>query len=91
VSALDEVLGRLKNVRREGEGYKVSCPCPSHGRGRGDQNPSLSVGVDPQGKVLLKCFAGCENEDVVPTLGLWMSDLFEPRESRDSTKRNGAK
>ncbi len=85
MSALDRVLERLGNVHAEGEGYKTSCPVPTHGQGRGDKDPSLSVGVDAEGNVLLKCFANCENEAVVEALGLQMRDLFE----RHNGHRNG--
>jgi hypothetical protein len=79
VSALDKVLMRLNNVRPEGEGYKASCPVPTHGQGRGDRNPSLSVRVGDDGRVLLNCFADCEREAIVEELGLTMADLFERR------------
>nr|MDP9455936.1 hypothetical protein [Actinomycetota bacterium] len=79
MSALDRVLERLDNVRAEGDGHKASCPVLAHGQGNGDRNPSLSIGTDAEGNVLLKCFAGCENEAVVEALGLTMRDLFEHR------------
>ncbi len=79
MNALDRVLERLENVREESEGYKASCPVLTHGQGRGDRDPSLSIGVDAEGNVLLKCFANCENEAVVAALGLKMADLFERR------------
>ena len=77
MSALDEVLGRLQNVRQEGSGYRASCPVPGHGQGREDRDPSLSVTVGDDGQVLLNCFANCDTETIVATLGLSMSDLFE--------------
>src|SRR6266851_2738687 len=43
--------------------------CPAHD----DRNPSLSV-TEPEGKVLLKCFAGCTQDAVIEELrsrGLW--------------------
>jgi len=77
MSALDRVLDRLKNVRQKGDSYKASCPVPTHGLGRGDRNPSLSIGTDAEGNVLLRCFANCETEAVVDALGLRIADLFE--------------
>jgi hypothetical protein len=74
---VDRVLERAQNVREVGSGWLVSCPNKDHGQGRGDRNPSLSVGTDAEGNVLLKCFAACENERVVEALGLKMADLFE--------------
>jgi hypothetical protein len=45
----------------------VSCPCPNHGNGRGDRNPSLSVS-DGDDKLLLRCFAGCDFDDIIDAL-----------------------
>jgi hypothetical protein len=39
----------------------------------------LSVSEAKDGKVLLKCHAGCEVKDIVAKLGLKMSDLFPPK------------
>jgi putative DNA primase/helicase len=77
MSALDKVLERLQNVRQQGEGYRASCPVPAHGQGNGDRDPSLSVTVGDDGRVLLNCFAQCEKETIVEALGLSMADLFE--------------
>ena len=79
MTALERVLDRLKNVHQEGRGYKASCPVPTHGLGRGDRNPSLSIGTDAEGNVLLRCFANCETETVVSALDLRIADLFEQR------------
>ena len=77
MSALDEVLGRLKNVRQEGEEHRASCPVPTHGQGRGDVDPSLRIGSDAEGNVLLKCFVGCDTASIVEALNLKMGDLYE--------------
>lgn len=79
MSALESFLEPLDNVRVTGEGYTASCPVPEHGQGNGDQNPSLSVGVDEEGNVLVNCFAGCDNEAIVSCVGLTLADLFERR------------
>lgn len=54
--------------KRHGNGWLVSCPCPNHGSGRGDRNPSLSIMDGEGGRLLLKCFAGCEFEDILDEL-----------------------
>jgi hypothetical protein len=44
--------------------------CPAHG----DRSPSLSITDGPDGKVLVKCFAGCAQAEVIAALrrlGLW--------------------
>ena len=66
---IDEFVYRLGHVRKNGNGF-VAC-CPAHD----DKNPSLSI-VEREGKILLKCFAGCQADAVVAAMGLEMSDLF---------------
>jgi AAA domain len=66
------VLGRLENVRDKGTGNGWDALCPAHD----DRRRSLSVSIGRDGKVLLKCFAGCPTEEVVAALGLSMSDLW---------------
>lgn len=72
-------LDRLQATQRNDGGYMARCPHPAHGKKRGDQNPSLSVGVDDEGTVLVHCFAGCPTEGIVTSIGLTMTDLFERR------------
>jgi putative DNA primase/helicase len=66
----EQILTRLKNVHRNGRGA-ASC-CPAHD----DRSPSLSICEGADGRILLKCFAGCSPEAIVAALGLQMSDLF---------------
>src|SRR5271165_459983 len=66
----EQILARLKNVHRNGRGA-TSC-CPAHD----DRIPSLSICEGGNGRILLKCFAGCSPEAIVAALGLKMSDLF---------------
>jgi putative DNA primase/helicase len=51
-----------------GRGFVCRCPVPGHGRGHGDKNPSLSVADSPDGKLLVRCFAGCGGRDVLAEL-----------------------
>lgn len=77
-SPVDRLLSRLERVRSTGPGrWSASCPGPLHNRG--DKNPSLSVAVGDDGRVLLRCFAGCEASVIVAAIGLALSDLFPPR------------
>jgi hypothetical protein len=48
--------------------------CPSHP----DATPSLSVGIADDGRILLKCFAGCSFEAIIDALGMDRSD-FRPQ------------
>jgi putative DNA primase/helicase len=72
-----EILSRLEGVRKN-EHFHVA-RCPAHE----DRNPSLSVREGDDGRVLLKCFAGCDTTAIVRALGLPMSALF-PTEMRRS-------
>lgn len=73
-AALDRVVAALEdrglNPKRNGKG--CSARCPAHK----DDRASLSVGVGDDGKVLLKCFAGCKAQAIVEALRLTMADLF---------------
>ena len=73
-SPVDLVLSRLglNNVKKVSGGYMARCPVHD------DKNPSLSITEGDDGRVLLKCFAGCSTEEIVKALGLTMSDLFPP-------------
>jgi hypothetical protein len=46
--------------------YLCRCPCLSHKRG--DRNPSLSVCIGRNGRLLLYCFAGDSFDDIVAAL-----------------------
>ena len=52
----------------------MSCPGPLHKHG--DRNPSLSVRETPDGVILLKCWAGCSNAEILQAIGLDFADLF---------------
>ena len=71
---IDNVLSRLDAVKPTGDG-KWQARCPGHD----DRNPSLSVGIGDEGRVLLHCHGPCERGDVLAALGLTDADLFERR------------
>ncbi|MGE5593428.1 MAG: hypothetical protein ACM3X3_07075 [Betaproteobacteria bacterium] len=68
---VEAVLARLQGVRRTGEGRWLA-RCPAHN----DTHPSLSVREASDGKVLLRCWAGCDSGQVLAALGLSWRDLF---------------
>lgn len=75
-SPIDLVLSRLEQfkLRAHGRDRWRAC-CPAHG----GSNPSaLSVGVGADDQVLLRCWHGCEVEQVAHALGLDLTDLFPP-------------
>ena len=79
---IDTILAQLSKVRQRQPGQWSAC-CPAHA----DKGPSLSVRENPDGSVLLHCFAGCPVSDVVAALGLELSDLFPPRERPPELQR----
>ena len=67
----DEFVQHLKGVKPRGKDKWMAC-CPAHD----DRDPSLAIASTSQGKILLKCYAGCSALDVVHSLGLGLQDLF---------------
>jgi hypothetical protein len=65
-------LDHRPNARKYGEGYRDACPAHE-----GKSRSTLSIKEGDDGRVLLHCFAGCSALDVVHSLGLELSDLFE--------------
>ena len=61
-------IGTALKGRRNGNGWLVCCPCTNHGKGQGDRFPSLSVADGDDGRLLLRCFAGCEFVDILDEL-----------------------
>jgi len=70
-AAYNRVLKLLHGVKPQGVG-RAEALCPAHE----DTKPSLSIS-GKNGKVLLKCHAGCHTEDVLAAIGLTMADLFD--------------
>jgi putative DNA primase/helicase len=67
------ILPKLDNVKRNGAGWMARCPRHE------DAHNSLSITDGDDGRILLRCFAGCEASAIVAALGLAMSDLFPRR------------
>ncbi len=65
---IEKVTG--KAPKKTGEGYSAHCPAHDDG------NPSLSIGEDLNGNLLVHCHAGCTSEDVCRATGLTLADLF---------------
>ena len=77
---LRNLLLLLENVK--GKDRNFTALCPAHD----DKNPSLSI-TEKDGKILLRCHAGCDVKNIVSALGLEMKDLFTS-ESRASEPRS---
>ena len=76
---IQNTLQRLKDVKETEAGWKALCPAHKDG------NPSLSIKEASDGKVLLKCFAGCEFNAICATIGLEPEDLF-PKHNNNSAR-----
>jgi 5S rRNA maturation endonuclease (ribonuclease M5) len=57
--------------------------CPAHK----DQNPSLSIAEGQDGRVLLKCHAGCRVEDILAKLDIPICELFPPADAKPVLQR----
>src|SRR5262245_13607453 len=80
---LQEILSRLNNVRQSGDNFAARCPAHD------DDNNSLSLTEAKDGKILIRCFAGCTFQRIVDALGLKASDFF-PRKEKSSRPKNTA-
>jgi hypothetical protein len=65
------LLDRLHRIKQTAPGRWIAA-CPSHP----DRRPSLSIREVDDGRVLIKCFAGCGAIDVLDSLGLSWAALF---------------
>ena len=70
MSDINDLLNRLSKVKQTGSGKWVAC-CPAHE----DRSPSLSI-RQADDKILIYCFAGCDVDDVVGSVGMSLSDLM---------------
>ncbi len=68
----------LETTHRNGRGYVARCPAHD------DRSPSLHISEGDDGRILIHCFSGCTTEEIVDSVGLRLSDLFEGNQSRES-------
>jgi KaiC/GvpD/RAD55 family RecA-like ATPase len=76
---LELVLGKLDQPKQNPNGWMARCPAHDDGK------RSLSIAYK-DGKVLLKCFAGCDFAAITGALDVKASELFEPDPSRELTR-----
>lgn len=75
---IETILGRLEKVKRTGKGNWLAC-CPAHQ----DRSPSLTIREEPDGRVLVRCFAECAFSDIVEAVGLGWEPWFPPKQADD--------
>jgi hypothetical protein len=83
MATLDEISARLEGVR--GQGKRRTARCPFHD----DRNPSLSL-REENGKILIKCHAGCTTREVLAAIGFDLKDLFTTSASRGANVKQRA-
>lgn len=66
---ISDLTARLKAKASHGHWM---ARCPAHD----DRTPSLQISEGPDGRILLKCFAGCSIDDITNVLGIATRDLF---------------
>ncbi len=78
----DTLLSQLARFKRTGNNRWLAC-CPAHS----DKRPSLNVRELDDGRILVKCFAGCSVEEVLDAVGLEFDALFPERAIGDHIPR----
>ena len=80
----EEIASGLGRFSKSGGGFVA--PCPAHN----DRNPSLSISETKEGKILVKCHAGCSNDAVVAELknrNLWPEPERKEKQKTDKPKK----
>ena len=67
---MTDLLARLKNVARSGDGWTARCPAHD------DQHNSLSI-HHRDGRWLIYCHAGCDFQAIVNALGIEAAELID--------------
>ena len=68
---VQDFLRRLEGVTG-GRGGQWTAKCPAHD----DRHNSLSISTGDDGRILLRCHAGCSAEKITDAMGLSVKDLF---------------
>ena len=68
---IEILLDRLDGVKARGKNKWIA-KCCAHD----DKSPSLALTELSDGRILIKCFAGCETQTILANIGLTMEDLF---------------
>jgi hypothetical protein len=84
MSAATKLLTKFAGVKKTSSGWSARCPAHE------DRQASLSIGVGDDGRVLLKCHAGCDYKKIVAALGLEERDLFDTDGTPPTTKKSSS-
>ncbi len=77
----EAILAKLRAVRKTGNGWLAQCPVHD------DRHPSLAIAEGDDGRVLVKCHAGCATQATVAALGLRLVDLMPANGADVDTNR----
>jgi hypothetical protein len=80
----ETLLAKLPNAKKAGNGWSARCPAHE------DRRASLSVAQGDDGRVLLRCHAGCSAEAIVSAVGLKLADLFPAKAGPTPTRNDKA-
>lgn len=70
---LNEFATHFEGVKQTGNNQYIAL-CPAHA----DKNPSLSIGYSDKGnRIVLHCFAGCSEDEILNNVGLTKKDLYK--------------
>ncbi len=75
-NVLSAVASKGGQPKRNAHGWEARCPAHD------DQHASLSVSATNEGKVLVRCHAGCSFKDIVAALGLRSAAFFPDNSNR---------
>jgi len=73
----DTLLEHLAGVRGKDGHWMARCPAHE------DRRPSLAIREEPDGRVLLHCFAGCAVQEVLSAVGLHWQDIMPEALTQD--------
>ncbi len=71
----DKLLSKLQGV--QGRGPRWRALCPSHESKH--RTRTLSIFETDDGRVMLRCHAGCDVSAIVGAVGMSLEDLFPPK------------
>jgi RecA-family ATPase len=73
LKTISEFVKSFEGAKRTGSGYQAKCPAHD------DRVASLSIGEGDDGRILLKCHAGCPADAVLARVGMGWSDVLPER------------
>jgi hypothetical protein len=79
---IEDILPRLEKVKRTGRNNWLAC-CPAHE----DRSPSMTLHAADDGRILVKCFAGCGFLEIKDAVGLGWDVWFPPKRDDDDDFR----